>query len=193
MPIRSRSCGVSWIKRRPDPLQVELARSLQPRHVTLISLGGIIGVGLFVGSSAAIKMAGPSVLISYGLSGILVFLIMQMLGEMAVARPGLGTFAAYAALGLGQWAAFLTGWLYWYFWVITVGVETIAGATLLQHLGAAPVWSVGLVLIAAMTATNLLSVRTYGEFEFWFASLKVAAIAAFIVVGFGFVLAFGPG
>jgi GABA permease len=171
----------------------ELAHSLQPRHVTLISLGGIIGAGLFVGSSAAIKMAGPSVLIAYGLSGFLVFLIMQMLGEMAVARPGLGTFAEYAALGLGQWAGFLTGWLYWYFWIITVGVETIAGATLLQHWVAAPVWLIGLVLIIAMTATNLLSVRTYGEFEFWFASLKVAAIAVFIVLGLGYIFTFGPG
>ena len=171
----------------------ELAHSLQPRHVALISLGGIIGAGLFVGSSAAIHMAGPSVLVSYALSGLLVFLIMRMLGEMAVARPGIGTFAEYAGLGLGPWAAFLTGWLYWYFWVIVVGVETIAGATLLQHWIAAPVWSIGLVLIVAMTATNLLSVRTYGEFEFWFASLKVAAIAAFIVIGLGFLLFFGPG
>jgi GABA permease len=178
-----------------DGRATELAHSLQPRHVTLISLGGIIGAGLFVGSSAAIKMAGPSVLISYGLSGILVFLIMQMLGEMAVARPGLGTFAEYAALGLGQWAGFLTGWLYWYFWVITVGVETIAGATLLQYWVAAPIWLIGLALIIGMTATNLLSVRTYGEFEFWFASLKVAAIAVFIVVGLGYIFGFsaGPG
>jgi GABA permease len=177
----------------PDRNTGALARSLQPRHVTLISLGGIIGAGLFVGSSAAISMAGPAVLISYALSGILVFLIMRMLGEMAVARPGIGTFAEYATLGLGQWAGFLTGWLYWYFWVITVGVETIAGATLLQHWVAAPVWMIGLVLIAVMTATNLLSVRTYGEFEFWFASLKVAAIAVFIVLGLGFIFTFGPG
>jgi gamma-aminobutyrate permease len=177
----------------PDRNTGELAHSLQPRHVTLISLGGIIGAGLFVGSSAAINMAGPAVLISYALSGILVFLIMRMLGEMAVARPGIGTFAEYAALGLGSWAGFLTGWLYWYFWVITVGVETIAGAQLLQYWVAAPVWLIGLVLIAMMTATNLLSVRTYGEFEFWFALLKVGAIAVFIVLGLGFILAFGPG
>ena len=175
-----------------DP-STQLAHSLRARHVTLISLGGIIGAGLFVGSSAAINMAGPSVLISYGLSGILVFLIMRMLGEMAVAKPGIGTFSEYAALGLGPWAGFLTGWLYWYFWVITAGVETIAGATLLQHWVAAPVWLIGLVLIVAMTATNLLSVRTYGEFEFWFASLKVAAIAVFIVLGLGYIFAFGPG
>ena len=159
----------------------------------MISLGGVIGAGLFVGSSAAIHLAGPSVIISYALCGMLVFLIMRMLGEMAVARPGLGSFAEYTALALGRWAGFLTGWLYWYFWVITVGVETIAGATLLQHWVPAPVWAIGLVLISVMTATNLLSVRAYGEFEFWFASLKAAAIAVFIVLGLGFIFGFGTG
>jgi len=170
-----------------------LAHTLQPRHVAMISLGGIIGAGLFVGSSAAINMAGPSVLISYVLCGLLVFLIMRMLGEMAVARPGLGSFAEYSAAALGHWAGFMNGWLYWYFWVITVGVETIAGATLLSHWIPAPVWAIGLALITAMTATNLLSVRTYGEFEFWFAFLKVASIAVFIVLGLGYVFGFGPG
>jgi GABA permease len=159
----------------------------------MISLGGIIGAGLFVGSSAAIAMAGPAVLISYALSGLLVFLIMRMLGEMAVARPGLGSFAEYAALSLGHWAGFVTGWLYWYFWVITVGVETIAGAKLLHAWIAAPIWLIGTVLIAVMTATNLFSVRTYAEFEFWFASLKVGAIVAFIVVGLAYIFGFAPG
>jgi GABA permease len=159
----------------------------------MISLGGIIGAGLFVGSSAAIAMAGPAVLISYALSGLLVFLIMRMLGEMAVARPGLGSFAEYAALSLGHWAGFVTGWLYWYFWVITVGVETIAGAKLLHAWIAAPIWLIGTVLIAVMTATNLFSVRTYAEFEFWFASLKVGAIMAFIVVGLAYIFGFAPG
>jgi GABA permease len=171
----------------------ELAHTLQPRHVALIALGGIIGAGLFVGSSAAINMAGPSVLVSYALSGLLVFLIMRMLGEMAVARPGAGSFAEYSALSLGHWAGFMTGWLYWYFWVITVGVETIAGATLIQHWVAAPIWAIGLVLIVVMTATNLMSVRTYGEFEFWFASLKVGAIIAFILIGLVYLFGFGPG
>lgn len=159
----------------------------------MISLGGIIGAGLFVGSSAAIHMAGPSVVISYFLSGFLVFLIMRMLGEMAVARPGVGSFAEYASLSLGHWAGFTTGWLYWYFWVITVGVETIAGASLLSHWIAAPVWIIGLVLITIMTATNLASVRTYAEFEFWFALLKVVAVGAFIVLGLGYIFGFGPG
>jgi len=175
------------------PAPASLAHSLQSRHVSMISLGGIIGAGLFVGSSAAISMAGPSVLITYALCGTLVFLIMRMLGEMAVARPGLGSFAEYSAASLGHWAGFMNGWLYWYFWVITVAVETIAGATLLQHWIPAPVWVIGLVLITAMTATNLLSVRTYAEFEFWFAFLKVASIAVFIVLGLGFVFGFGTG
>jgi len=170
-----------------------LAHTLLPRHVAMISLGGIIGAGLFVGSSAAISMAGPCVLISYALSGILVFLIMRMLGEMAVARPGVGSFAEYAALSLGHWAGFVTGWLYWYFWVITVGVETIAGAGLLQQWVAAPAWLIGLFLIAIMTVTNLFSVRAYAEFEFWFASLKVSAIVVFIVIGLAYILGFGPG
>ncbi len=170
-----------------------LAHTLMPRHVAMISLGGIIGAGLFVGSSAAIAMAGPSVLISYAIAGLIVFLIMRMLGEMAVARPGLGSFAEYAALGLGHWAGFMTGWLYWYFWVITVGFETIAGASLLHAWIAAPTWVIGLVLITAMTATNLMSVRAYGEFEFWFASLKITAIGLFILIGLAFVFGFGPG
>jgi GABA permease len=180
-----------------DSLSVEptvsLAHTLQARHVSMISLGGIIGAGLFVGSSAAINTAGPSVLITYMMCGTLVFLIMRMLGEMAVARPGLGSFAEYSAASLGHWAGFMNGWLYWYFWVITVGVETIAGATLLSHWIAAPVWVIGLVLIIAMTATNLLSVRVYGECEFWFAFLKVASIALFIALGLGYVFGFGPG
>jgi GABA permease len=179
------------------PTAGALAHTLRPRHVTMIALGGIIGAGIFVGSSAAINIAGPGVLVSYALGGLLVFFIMRMLGEMAHARPGLGTFAEYAALGLGRWAAFMTGWLYWYFWVITVGVETIAGAKLLQpwlqHSGIdAPVWEIGLVLVSAMMATNLFSVRTYGELEFWFALLKVASISAFIVIGIAFLAFFGP-
>jgi GABA permease len=174
-----------------------LAHTLRPRHVTMIALGGIIGAGIFVGSSAAINIAGPGVLLSYALGGLLVFFIMRMLGEMAYARPGLGSFAEYAALGLGRWAAFMTGWLYWYFWVIVVGVETIAGAKLiqpwLQHSGIdAEVWQIGLFLVSLMTATNLLSVKTYGELEFWFALLKVAAITVFILLGIAFIGSFGP-
>jgi L-asparagine transporter-like permease len=172
----------------------DLAHALQPRHVTMISFGGIIGAGLFVGSSGAIAKAGPGVLLTYAASGLLVFLIMRMLGEMAVARPGQGTFVEYSALALGRWAGFVTGWLYWYFWVFTVGAETVAGAKLILAAGIdAPIWLLGLVLVIATTISNLVSVRAYGEVEFWFAVIKVSAIVAFIAIGAGFLLFFRPG
>jgi L-asparagine transporter-like permease len=159
----------------------------------MISFGGIIGAGLFVGSSGAISKGGPGVVLVYVGSGLLVFLIMRMLGEMAVVKPGQGTFVEYTALSLGRWAGFVTGWLYWYFWVFTVGAETVAGAKLIAAAGVdAPVWALGLFLVALMTAINLLSVRAYGELEFWFAIIKVSAIAAFIAIGIGFILLFQP-
>src|SRR5579859_8140687 len=162
----------------------KLAHSLKPRHVAMISFGGIIGAGLFIGSSGAIAKAGPGVFLTYGACGLLVFLIMRMLGEMAVARPGIGSFVEYSSLSLGKWAGFVTGWLYWYFWVFTVGAETVAGANLLHAIGFdAPVWAIGFGLVVVMTATNLLSLRAYGELEFWFALIKVSAIGAFIVIG----------
>ena len=171
-----------------------LAQTLQTRHVTMISFGGIIGAGVFVGSSGAIHTGGPGVFLTYAACGLLVFLIMRMLGEMAVAKPGKGSFAEYAALALGPWAGFVTRWLYWYFWVFTVGAETVAGAKLLHEIGLSfPVWTIGIGLVALMTATNLLSVRAYGELEFWFSLLKVTAIGAFIAIGVAFIAAFGPG
>lgn len=167
-----------------DLAPTRLAHSLQPRHVAMISFGGIIGAGLFIGSSGAIHIAGPGVALTYGACGLLVFLIMRMLGEMAVANPGQGSFVEYSALGLGRWAGFVTGWLYWYFWVFTVGAETVAGAKLLHEIGFdLPVGIIGFGLVLVMTATNLLSVRAYGELEFWFSLIKVLAIAAFIVIG----------
>ena len=170
-----------------------LAHSLQPRHVTMISLGGIIGAGIFVGSSAAIHIAGPAVLITYALCGTLVFVIMRMLGEMAMAQPGVGTFTGYAKLGLGPWAGFVTGWLYFYFWVVTIAVEAIAGANMLTPLIGLPVWVLSFALIGVTTLINLMSVRAYGEAEFWFAGLKVATIIGFILLGAGFIFGFGPG
>ena len=170
-----------------------LAHSLQPRHVTMISLGGIIGAGIFVGSSAAIHIAGPAVLFTYAMCGTLVFVIMRMLGEMAVAQPGIGTFTGYAKLGLGPWAGFVAGWLYFYFWVVTIAVEAIAGANMLAPFVAAPVWVLAFALVVLTTLINLMSVRAYGEVEFWFAGLKVATIVGFILLGAGFIFGFGPG
>jgi len=171
----------------------QLGRTLLARHVTMISIGGIIGAGLFVGSSAAIASVGPAIIVSYAFAGLLVFLVMRMLGEMAIALPGISTFTEFSRIGLGNWAGFTSGWLYWYFWIVVVAIEAIAGAGLIQHWIHLPVWLIGWVLLTVLTATNLLSTRSYGELEFWFASLKVAAIIAFIVVAGAFVFGLTPG
>lgn len=170
--------------------RLELSRSLGSRHVSMISIGGIIGAGLFVGSSAAIAAAGPAIVVSYLLAGLVILLVMRMLSEMAAAYPRIGSFTEYSRLGLGDWAGFVSGWLYWYFWVVVVAVEAIAGAAIVAQWIALPVWQIGLGLMIVLTLVNLSSTRSYGEFEFWFASIKVAAIIAFIVVGASYVLGF---
>jgi GABA permease len=164
----------------------QLGRTLLARHVAMISIGGIIGAGLFVGSSAAIASTGPAIVLSYILAGVLVLLVMRMLGEMALLLPGVSAFTEFSRIGLGNWAGFVSGWLYWYFWIVTVAIEAIAGANLIRQWIALPIWLIGWLLLAALTGTNLLSTRSYGELEFWFASLKVGAILAFIVVAGAF-------
>ena len=159
----------------------ELRRVLASRHVTMITIGGIMGAGLFVGSSVTIAAAGPAIVLSYLVAGTMVLLIMRMLGEMAVALPQLRSFGDFVRTGLGDWAGFVVGWLYWYFWVVVVPVEAIAGAQLLQLWMPLPAWVLGVVLMAAMTGVNLMSARSYGEFEFWFALIKVAATIAFML------------
>jgi L-asparagine transporter-like permease len=166
----------------------ELHRSLLSRHVVMISIGGIIGAGLFVGSSAAIAAVGPAVILSYGLAGVVVLLVMRMLSEMAAATPGVGSFTEYIRLGLGDWAGFVSGWLYWYFWVVVVAIEAIAGASILSQWIALPPWQIDLVLMLLLTGVNLLSTRSYGEFEFWFSSIKVAAIVVFILIAGAYAL-----
>jgi L-asparagine transporter-like permease len=162
--------------------QNTLSRSLRPRHVAMITIGGIIGAGLFVGSSVAIAAAGPAIIVSYVLTGLLILLIMRMLGEMAVDMPQVRSFTEFTRAGLGNWAGFSVGWLYWYFWVVVIPVEAIAGAGIIQRWLPLPVWEIGVALMLFMTCVNLMSARAYGEFEFWFASIKVAAIVVFIVV-----------
>lgn len=166
----------------------ELSRSLRPRHITMISLGGIIGAGLFVGSSVAIAETGPMVIVTYLLTGLLFLIVMRSLGEMAVAHPEIRSFTEFSRAGFGDWAGFVVGWLYWYFWVIVIPVEAIAGAVILQQwFPGVPKLLIGVLLMGAMTAVNLMSTRSYGEFEFWFASIKVAAILVFIALCAAFV------
>ena len=159
----------------------------------MIALGGVIGAGLFVGSGVVIRDTGPAAFLTYALCGLLIILVMRMLGEMAAANPSSGSFADYAAKALGGWAGFSVGWLYWYFWVIVVGFEAVAGGKVLNYWFPAPLWLMSLCLMVLMTATNLFSVSSFGEFEFWFAGIKVATIVIFLVVGTAFAFGLLPG
>jgi GABA permease len=171
-----------------------LKQGLSERQLRMIAIGGVIGAGLFVGSGVVIGSTGPGSFITYALCGFLVIMVMRMLAEMAVANPSTGSFADYARNALGGWAGFSVGWLYWYFWVIIVGFEAIAGAKIVQYwLPGIPLWLCSLVLLSLMTLTNLFSVSSFGEFEFWFAGIKVAAIIAFLAVGAAYVVGLWPG
>ncbi|MBE7162097.1 MAG: amino acid permease [Williamsia herbipolensis] len=170
-----------------------LGAGLKPRHITMISIAGVIGAGLFVGSANAIEKAGPAVLISYLLAGTLVILVMRMLGEMATANPDTGSFSVYSTRALGRWAGFSVGWLYWWFWVLVIPVEATAAAAILTNLVGGPQWVWALAVTLLLTVTNLVSVGNYGEFEFWFALIKVVAIVAFIVVGVLAIVGVFPG
>ncbi|MBY6362950.1 amino acid permease [Rhodococcoides corynebacterioides] len=176
-----------------DPHAGSLGTSLKPRHVTMISIAGVIGAGLFVGSATAINLAGPAVMLSYLFAGILVVLVMRMLGEMATANPDTGSFSTYAHRALGHWAGFSVGWLYWWFWVLVIPVEATAGALILNSWLGGEQWIWALAITLALTVTNLLSVGNYGEFEFWFALIKVVAIVAFIALGVLAILGLLPG
>src|SRR5437763_2231483 len=170
----------------------ELQKKLKPRQLNMIAIGGVIGAGLFVGSGVVINQAGPGAFLTYAVTGVLIILVMRMLGEMATANPSTGSFADYARRALGGWAGFSVGWLYWYFWVIVVGFEAVAGAKVLTYWFSAPLWLLSLVLMLLMTGTNLFSVRSYGEFEYWFAGIKVAAICVFLVLGTLYVVGAWP-
>ncbi|MFJ9340750.1 amino acid permease [Streptomyces sp. NPDC101733] len=171
-----------------------LKAGLKNRHLSMIAIGGVIGAGLFVGSGGGIAKTGPAILISYALVGAMVVFVMRMLGEMAAASPNSGSFSAYADRALGRWAGFSIGWLYWFFWVVVLAVEATAGASILEGwIPAVPQWGWALIVMAVLTVTNLGSVASYGEFEFWFAGIKVVAIGAFVIVGMLAVFGLLPG
>ncbi|MES9601610.1 MULTISPECIES: amino acid permease [Actinomadura] len=169
-----------------------LRAGLRRRHMTMLAIGGAIGAGLFVGSGAVISTAGPAAVLSYAAAGLLVLCVLRALGEMVVARPVAGSLAEYARMALGPFAGFTIGWLYWYLYVILVGAEATAGAGILAGWTGLPQWALAAGLLVAMTAVNLVSVRSFGEFEFWFASIKVAAILVFVVLGVLYVTGLWP-
>ncbi len=171
-----------------------LRRTLTRRQMQMIALGGVIGAGLFVGSGVVIKAAGPAAVISFALTGALVVLVMRMLGEMAAAYPAIGGFYEYNRLALGNLAGFMTGWMYWYFWVIVVALEAVAGARLIAYwFPRATQWMLTLGLVLSFSLMNLASVRSWGESEYWFASIKVAAIVVFLCVGLAAIVGLWPG
>lgn len=172
----------------------QLSKTLKPRHLSMIAIAGVIGAGLFVGSGAAIQQAGPGILVAYAAAGIVVILVMRMLGEMAAAHPETGSFSTYADKALGRWAGFSIGWLYAWFWIIVLGVEATAGAAIMHRwVPGVEQWQWALILMVLLTLTNVASVKSYGEFEFWFASVKVAAIIVFLLLGVIAILGFLPG
>jgi GABA permease len=177
-----------------DATAAGLRHTLKRRHMQMIAFGGVIGAGLFVGSGVVVKAAGPAAVVSFALTGTLVVLVMRMLGEMAVAYPAIGGFYEYNRLALGELVGFLTGWMYWYFWVIVVAMEAVAGAALLNYwFPHVPAWTLTLGLILVFTLLNLLSVRSWGEAEYWFASIKVIAISVFLCVGAVVIFGLWPG
>lgn len=171
-----------------------LGNALRTRHLTMMGLGSAIGAGLFLGSGVGIATAGPAILVSYAVAGLLVIFVMRMLAEMASARPASGSFSVYADEALGPWAGFLLGWIYWFMLVMVLGAEITGAAQIVEGwLPGVPQWTVALVFVVVFAVINLWGVRQFGEFEFWFAFIKVAAIIAFLVLGVLLALGLLPG
>lgn len=191
-PVTSAAIGAPPTAATAPPSH--LGHGLQVRHLTMMGLGSAIGAGLFIGTGKGIAIAGPAILLSYVIAGVIVVLVMRMLAEMAAAIPSSGSFSTYAEAGIGRWAGFVMGWMYWVTLIMVLGVEITAAAGIIHGwLPGVPQWVVALVLIGGFAVVNLVGVRSFGEFEFWFASLKVAVIVVFLVVGTLLALGVLPG
>ncbi|MFE4872949.1 amino acid permease [Streptomyces sp. NPDC056682] len=161
-----------------------LTPGLKQRHLSMIALGGVIGAGLFVGSGTAIAAAGPSIILAYAISGALVMLVMRMLGEMSAANPASGSFSVHAERAMGPWAGFTAGWAFWFLLCVAVGLEGIGAAGIVHGwLPGVPEWALVAVFMLLFCTTNLAAVKNFGEFEFWFAALKIGAIVLFLAIG----------
>ena len=161
-----------------------LRRALTNRHIQMIALGGAIGTGLFYGSAEGIKLAGPSLLLAYALGGIVIFFVVRAMGEMSVHRPSSGSFSRYANDYWSPRAGFVAGWNYWFNYVAVAMAElTVVGQYIQYWFPSVPAWASAAAVLLVITAVNLVGVKAFGEFEFWFAAIKVAAVVGMIALG----------
>ncbi|HEX7305834.1 amino acid permease [Lentzea sp.] len=156
----------------------------------MIAIGGAIGVGLFLGAGGRLATAGPSLILSYALCGVAAFFVMRALGELVLHRPVSGSFVEYAREFIGPWAGFTSGWMYWVNWAMT-GIAEITAVAIYMHkwFPDLPQWITALVALFVLIAINMLSVKLFGELEFWFSVVKVTALVVFLVTGTGLVIA----
>ena len=169
------------------------ATQLKSRHLTMMGLGSAVGAGLFLGVGLGIQISGTSVLISYAVAGALIALVMWMLGEMAAARPSLGSFSTYAGQAFGHWARFTMGWIYWFMLIMVMGAEITGAAAIISNWFDIAPWIPALIAVAFFAVVNFAAVGGFGEFEFWFAIIKVGVIVAFLVIGVLMALGILPG
>ncbi|CAB3394666.1 amino acid permease [Kyrpidia spormannii] len=171
-----------------------LSRGLLSRHIVMMSLGGVIGAGMFLGSGSTIHLAGPAVVVDYLVGGILLLFVLFALAEMSIHKPVAGSFLVYVRQYVGPMFGYLAGWLYWFCWVLVLAAECTAGATFLHFwLQGVPLWVLSLIISLALTIVNLFQVRAYGEFEFWFAGIKIVTIVLFSLLGFLLLVGAVPG
>ncbi|MBK5483182.1 amino acid permease [Peribacillus sp. TH16] len=162
----------------------KLSRGLKNRHVQLIAIGGAIGTGLFLGAGKSIHLAGPSILFAYMITGVICFLIMRALGELLLTNLEYNSFVDFVKDYLGNMAAFITGWTYWFCWIsIAMADLTAVGLYTQYWFPSIPQWMPGLIALVILLFMNLATVKLFGEMEFWFALIKVIAILALIVIG----------
>lgn len=163
--------------------QRELKRDLSNRHVQLIAIGGTIGTGLFLGSGKAIQLAGPSIIFAYFIVGMALFFVMRALGELLLSKAGYQSLTDIAEEYLGPRASFVTGWTYWFCWIMTAMADVIAVGVYVKYWFDIPQWIPALICLLILLGFNLLTVKLFGELEFWFALIKVITILALIVIG----------
>ncbi|MFQ5695412.1 MAG: amino acid permease [Terriglobia bacterium] len=188
-PEKANPSATASVAAREDALE----RRLTPRQLSMIALGGAIGTGLFLGSGISVRLAGPGVIFSYLLAAVIALVLAWALAEMAVAHPVAGSFGVYAEIYLHPWAGFTMRYSYWVAQVIAIGSEVVAASIYCEFwFPQVPGWLWVTLFSVALIGVNAWSVGAFGEFEYWFALIKVVTIIAFLFLGVGLLFGFGP-